>query len=361
MNYVVLNGKRSTLVKGLLISSLPPISKPLMRTNIEEIDGRDGDIVTKLGYAAYNKVMTIGLAGDYDVDRVIEYFDSDGEVIFSNEPDKFYRYKILEQIDFERLLRFKTAEVTFHVQPFKYSAVDEVKKPKEYFFPAQYNQRIYSFGSIVYDGARYVFDINGTAPSTISLSLPCKEFTLKQSEEYKMIVAPKGTGFSACTASLAGHSLTMSGLNVTSFQQLADVTTDELTIEIPSETAISGTLEVHIFKNTYSSETHTESLSLTSQGNCTARPKVIVRGTGNVTLKINDETVVTLDLTSYDEAGITLDSESLNAYGYDGMKNRLVTGDLRDLRLSPGRKVFAWSATNGSVAGVEIQNYSRWI
>lgn len=124
MNYISLNGKKSLLIKGLLISELPPITKPLVRTKTEEIDGRDGDIVTKLGYAAYDKKMTIGLFGDYNIDDIIEYFDSEGIVIFSNEPDKYYRYQILQQIDFERLIRFRTATVVFHVQPFKFSAVD---------------------------------------------------------------------------------------------------------------------------------------------------------------------------------------------------------------------------------------------
>ena len=126
MNYCILNGIRSTMIKGLLIQSLPPISKPMMRTEIEEIDGRDGDIVTKLGYSAYDKTMSIGLFGDYDIDQVIKYFNSEGTVIFSNEPDKFYNYQILNQIDYERLIRFKTANVVFHVQPFKYSAVDDL-------------------------------------------------------------------------------------------------------------------------------------------------------------------------------------------------------------------------------------------
>ena len=49
MNYISLNGYKSTLIKGLLISELPPITKPLQRNKVEEIDGRDGDIVTKLG------------------------------------------------------------------------------------------------------------------------------------------------------------------------------------------------------------------------------------------------------------------------------------------------------------------------
>lgn len=121
MNYIILNGMKSTLIKGLLIQSLPPISKPLMRTMVEEIDGRDGDIITKLGYSAYNKEIKIGLHGDYSVDDVISFFDSEGTVIFSNEPDKYYYYQIIEQIDFERLIRYKTATVTLHVQPFKYS------------------------------------------------------------------------------------------------------------------------------------------------------------------------------------------------------------------------------------------------
>ena len=53
MNFITLNGIRSDSVKGLLISELPPVVKPQQRTEIEEIDGRDGDIVTKLGYSAY--------------------------------------------------------------------------------------------------------------------------------------------------------------------------------------------------------------------------------------------------------------------------------------------------------------------
>lgn len=120
-NYIILNGTSSNSITGLLIQALAPISKPLIRTEIEEIDGRDGDIVTPLGYSAYDKEITIGLYGNYDIDEVIAFFNSEGTVVFSNEPDKYYYYQIYEQIDFERLVRFKTASVTLHVQPFKYS------------------------------------------------------------------------------------------------------------------------------------------------------------------------------------------------------------------------------------------------
>lgn len=125
-NYIILNEEHSDAIEGLLIQNLPPISKPFMRTEIEEIDGRNGDIVTTLGYSAYDKSFSIGLYGNYNVDDVISYFvnNSKGQVTFSNEPDKYYNYELLDQIDFERLIRFKTAEISLHIQPFKYSLTD---------------------------------------------------------------------------------------------------------------------------------------------------------------------------------------------------------------------------------------------
>ena len=82
-DYIILNGVNSNTITGLLISTLPPITKPKIRTQTEEIDGRDGDIVTTLGYSAYDKEIEIGLYGDFDIDDVIAYFNSEGTVTFS--------------------------------------------------------------------------------------------------------------------------------------------------------------------------------------------------------------------------------------------------------------------------------------
>lgn len=125
--YIILNDVSSLTIQGLIISSLPAITKPQIRTQIEQIDGRDGDIVTQLGYAAYDKAVKIGLSYGYDIDDVIQFFNSSGKVVFSNEPEKYYNYAIYEQIDFEKLIRFKTATVKMHVQPFKYSDVEGEK------------------------------------------------------------------------------------------------------------------------------------------------------------------------------------------------------------------------------------------
>ena len=162
-NYIILNDRSSEEIPGLLIQELPPISKPLLRNQIEEIDGRDGDIVMPLGYAAYDKDVSIGLYGKFDVDDVIDYFNSKGKVVFSNEPDKYYKYQILNQIDFERLVRFRTATVTFHVQPFKYS---DDEKNKTYTSFDNNSVTINNRGNIY---SRPTITIFGTG--TINLSL----------------------------------------------------------------------------------------------------------------------------------------------------------------------------------------------
>ena len=125
--YVIINGKDSRDIPGLIITELPAISKPKIRTKTETIDGRDGDLVTDLGFSAYDKTLNIALSYDYDIDDIISYFSGSGVVTFGNEPDKYYRFSIYAQINYERLVRFKKAKVVLHIQPFKFSVSESVK------------------------------------------------------------------------------------------------------------------------------------------------------------------------------------------------------------------------------------------
>ena len=120
MNKIIFKGIDSTLITGLIISELPPITKPKMSVLETKIDGVDGTTIEELGYEAYDKEILIGLKGNFDIDEVIDYFNGEGDIVFSNEPDKFYKVKVIDQIDYERLLRFRTATVRFRTQPFKY-------------------------------------------------------------------------------------------------------------------------------------------------------------------------------------------------------------------------------------------------
>lgn len=120
MNKIIWKGVDSSTIEGLMICELPPITKPKMRVQETTIDGVDGSIIEELGYESYDKSLKIGLTYNFDVDKIIKYFTGEGQVVFSNEPNKYYIAKIINQIDYERLLRFKEATVKFRVQPFKY-------------------------------------------------------------------------------------------------------------------------------------------------------------------------------------------------------------------------------------------------
>ena len=128
MNSIIWKGVSSTTISGLLISELPPISKPAMRVKETTIDGRDGSIIEELGYEPYDKPVIIGLHGNFDINKVIKYFNGEGEVVFSNEPDKVYTAKIVGQIDYNRLLRYRQATIIFRAQPFKHK-LNEAYKP----------------------------------------------------------------------------------------------------------------------------------------------------------------------------------------------------------------------------------------
>lgn len=124
MNYIVWNNKDSRDIKGLIICNLPPITKPNMRVKETVIDGVDGSIIEELGYESYDKSITVGLKIGADIDDIIEFFTGDGELILSNEPNKYYIARIINGIDYARLLRYRTANVTFRVQPFKYDLLE---------------------------------------------------------------------------------------------------------------------------------------------------------------------------------------------------------------------------------------------
>ena len=234
-NYIILNGKDSRYLDGFIVQALPPISKPKIRTRVEEIEGRDGDIVTSLGYSAYDKTLKIGLYGNYRIDDIISYFDSSGVVTFSNEVDKFYRYQIVEQIDFERLVRFRTATVKFHVQPFKYSRV-ETKK---------------------------VFPIGRTGITSVQVR---------------------------------------------------------------------------------------------NSGNTISRPIGTIEGEGNVSLSLNGKSILAINFG--EDRSITIDTEKMEAYNGNILKNRHVAGDYDNFALSVGLNTISWS---GKINKITLENYTRWI
>lgn len=359
MNYVILNGKKSTEITGLLIQSLPPISKPLMRTEIEEIDGRDGDIVTKLGYSAYDKEVTIGLYGDYDIDAVISYFNSEGTVTFSNEITKYYNYEIIEQIDFERLIRFRTATVTFHVQPFKYSTIEE---SKALVFDNQLltiDDFTKTTSGVTVASTSGVISVTGTSTSAVEVYMPVNAVTLK-SGSYSLNAYATGTSPQSCSIRLIDSSPSQSfgGAYVTLKNN--DTVTINATISgtktynylyfyIPSGATMDFTLSVIL-------QSGNQVFTIKNNGNITAKPILTIYGMDDITISLNGQDIFGIELG--DEEYITIDTAGMEAYKDGTLKNRLVTGDYDDFALRVGSNTIGWT---GTVTQIVIRQYSRWL
>lgn len=360
MNYLVLNGIKSTSVKGLLIQSLPPISKPQIRTSIETIDGRDGDIVTKLGYSAYDKEVSIGLHGDFDIDDAIRYFDSEGTVVFSNEPDKYYKYQILEQIDFERLIRFRTATVKFHVQPFKYDDVaKEISITNQLLHVPDYRAGSNGISVSVVDEKIVV---SGATDNFTEFYIPIDHLKLKAGN---YTFTAKTSGSADCYIRLISDRPSDSN----SFgKKYVELISNKANVIKASDT---GALEyTHLWLYFFPSAPGGDydfsmtvtmaadvfsSIEVLNRGNTVSRPKITLHGAGVVDLHLNGASILKIDV---DQDYITIDSAEMNAYHDGTLKNRQVTGDYKTLELKTGKNVLSWS---GNVTGIQIENYSRWI
>jgi len=355
VNYIILNGKKSTLIKGLLIQSLPPITKPLIRTQIDVIDGRDGDIVTPLGYSSYDKQITVGLHGNYNVDSVISYFDSSGTVVFSDEPDKVYNYTIYAQIDFAKLIRYKTATITFHVQPFKQSLVEKEVEYKNNLLKV--SDAIKTVDGVTAAITNGVITVSGTAAAQTEIYLPMPEVEF-QPGSYVVNAYATGLNAQLCTMRLNnssrypfGGEIALSGGFVTTmYVYVVQTETFNYMYFRVDPGDINITVSLQIIKNSLSY------FDIRNNGNIYSKPKLTVYGSGVVYIKLNGAQLFTVNIA--DNEYITIDSEKMDAYKGDVLKNRMVTGDYSNFVLPPGNNDFVFT---GMVTKVTIENYSRWI
>lgn len=353
MSYIILNGKKSTLIQGLLIQTLPPITKPLMRTKTQEIDGRNGDIVTELGYSAYDKKLTIGLFGNFNINEVIEYFTSEGKVIFSNEPDKYYKYKITAQIDFEKLIRFRTATVTFHCQPFKYSAVDDSFSVETNLL----NERIYSISKngVTLNSVNGIVTIDGQASVITGIYVPIRQLDLDG--DYTLSTIVNGTGYNAVTVRLIKYTPieadTFGGQEVQMGDSLSASANDTYNFLYFS---ISPNVEMDFTVDCELKDDNMSSITIYNRGNTVSKPIVTFYGEDDVTISLNGTQIFEIALG--DQEYITIDAEGMDAYKGDTLMNRRVSGNYNNLTLQSGENTISW---NGTISKIEIENVSRWL
>lgn len=362
INYIILNGVKSCTINGLVISTLPPISKPELRVQVDEIDGRDGDIVTPLGYCAYDKTFEIGLYGDYSINDVIAYFSGSGTVTFSNEEDKYYNYQIIDAIDFEALVKYKTATVTMHVQPFKYSLLDKTQN-----FEITPNLLNIPDNTMLSGGVRVtvsngVVNIRGTAAAREEFYINIDSVELAAGD-YTLYANASGGGASYCSLRLIYNTPTPS--NSFGETQITLVNHSERTIFAHNTVTKTynyiflsvepgAMIDISVYLKLENEKTR--EVAVHNRGNIYARPEITVRGGGVVNVNLNQSRLFSIDFGS--DTIITIDSLNMEAKSGDVLKNRQVTGDYDKFRLNVGRNIFF---LEGRVSEFSISNYSRWL
>lgn len=361
LNEIILNGISSNTLQGLLIQSLPPISKPLMRSKKEEIDGRDGDIITPLGYSSYDKTFSIGLSYNYDINAIIKFFDSEGTVTFSNEPDKYYNYRILEQIDFEKLLRFKTATVTMHVQPFKYPTSEEPATFSRNRIKLQsYNQTTSGVTVKVTDGLPYDQEIVITGNGTATFSIPIQTLTITP-DRYAFSAYAEGTGAENCeirlingdpSSSFGNDKITLAENKMGTIITTTDSnqTYDYIYVSVNSNTELNTAVNIS-FNGTGNTD-----FEINNSGDYPSKPILSIFGNGIGNIYLNSELLFKIDLSDF--GYLTIDTFNMEASKDAVLKNRSVTGNYENFSLNPGVNQIT---CDGNISDITISNYSRWL
>lgn len=359
--YIILNGISSKTINGLLIQNLPPITKPQMRTNIEEIDGRDGDIITDLGYAAYDKTFDIGITDKSVTNQIIGFLNSEGTVIFSNEPSMVYEYKIIDQIDFNRLIRFKTASVTMHVQPFKKCLTEKeltFSGAEQFVTFIDYYAQKNGVTATCNDG---VLTFEGTSSQETTFFIPIEALKL-DAGNYRLDVYSSGMTV-GCECSFVNDSLSFSycfgeaPLNLLDNSTVSTTATydtfkpfNNIYVNIPG--GFEADFSIYV-KLTLVEE---NKISIINKGNVHSLPKMTIYGVGDISLGANGQDVfyITLGLEEY----ITIDTTNLEAVKDGVLKNRLVTGNYDNFNLDPGVNTINY---DGIVEKIIVNDYSRWL
>ena len=123
MVYFIYNGIDSRQY-NMVLTKTPNRVRPPRIYNEQVAYGGDGSIITPLGYGTYDMVLNVGITDTEHIDDICSWLTGKGKLIISDDIDKYMNVYFLEQIDFEKLMKFRTASITVRCQPFRYSAND---------------------------------------------------------------------------------------------------------------------------------------------------------------------------------------------------------------------------------------------
>ena len=150
--------------EGLKIISIPPIQ--LSTPNIEEkpVDGRNESLTEFKGYQPDTKPVECDYFGNNPL-KLLEWLEGEGEVVFGNLPDRYYKARINNVIPLSQIIESQMYNFTiqFRCQPFGYLLEGKesqiLKNPTTAFFD---KANYYSLPTIsIYGSGACTFTING--------------------------------------------------------------------------------------------------------------------------------------------------------------------------------------------------------
>ena len=126
MNYCIFKNIDSREL-GLLMERCPEKISPKRRDETFTVPGRHGNLTTTAGaFDSYIRSAEFIVKDEKRIDEICAHFKGSGWLIFSSEPDRKYKARVANQIEFSHVIRhFKRFVVEFEVQPFGYDVFEQ--------------------------------------------------------------------------------------------------------------------------------------------------------------------------------------------------------------------------------------------
>lgn len=124
--YFVWNG-HAAYEFGVIVSEYPPIMRPKERVTTKTVPGKGGHLtfletVAVPVYESYLRVVHCYIRPGASIQAIEQWLTGSGIVIFGNEPDRYYNARIINNFDFNKIVRGKQYyefDVPFYCQPYK--------------------------------------------------------------------------------------------------------------------------------------------------------------------------------------------------------------------------------------------------
>ena len=112
---------------GLFMERCPEKISPKRRDETFTVPGRHGNLTTTDGaFDSYIRSAEFIVKDEKRIDEICAHFKGSGWLIFSSEPDRKYKARVANQIEFSHVIRhFKRFVVEFEVQPFGYDIFEQ--------------------------------------------------------------------------------------------------------------------------------------------------------------------------------------------------------------------------------------------